>query len=455
MADYPISKDTAVSLYDATNRARTTLVGSLSPSDLVVTLASGSAFPTASFLISINDEIMWIDSRVGNVLTVNPAGRGFENTVASIHAADSIVSNAHTALQRNNLRDVSIDMQNYLWTYRGTVITSTTTDPSTLTPATGDQHLVPRTGAIGDWLGQDDNLAVWDGTAWEFIPPEDAFSVFDLETRQLLRYRAATTAWQVEDGTIRDPFDPDFEYQTGDLVIYNLKLYRANKTIPAGAPFSILDWDAVHRTPTLEPWDIATEYFRGDMVGHLGFLWALDVDTDTGTEPGFDLAVWVRQSGTQDWEVNRQYAARDIVVHVSQFWIALVDVTTINPEPGTGAAAGVWEVVSQDSGEWVNQTLESGVFGTLRCRFIAGGAGVLFDMRIDRAGANIGTGQIGTINAPYRNTNITNAPFVFLAGHKPGQDGTFSRVIISSDGSVVIDNNGSTQDMACTAVWWI
>jgi hypothetical protein len=57
------------------------------------------------------------------------------------------------------------------------VIDNTISDPSTLSPNFGDSYLVP-TGAIGAWLGQDNNIATWDGEQWLYYTP----SALDITT---------------------------------------------------------------------------------------------------------------------------------------------------------------------------------------------------------------------------------------------------------------------------------
>jgi hypothetical protein len=49
-----------------------------------------------------------------------------------------------------------------------TVLGTKITPPST--PQTGDKYFVG-VGATGAWLGQDGNLALWNGAAWDFIIP--------------------------------------------------------------------------------------------------------------------------------------------------------------------------------------------------------------------------------------------------------------------------------------------
>ncbi len=57
------------------------------------------------------------------------------------------------------------------------VETDDTLDPSTLTPALWERHIVPPS-AIGAWSGYDTEIALWNGTAWEFRAPDETWTVY-------------------------------------------------------------------------------------------------------------------------------------------------------------------------------------------------------------------------------------------------------------------------------------
>jgi len=54
---------------------------------------------------------------------------------------------------------------------------NTVTDPSALSPSLWNRYIVAE-DAIGDWTGQDDNIAQWNGAGWEFITPEHGWIVY-------------------------------------------------------------------------------------------------------------------------------------------------------------------------------------------------------------------------------------------------------------------------------------
>ena len=70
----------------------------------------------------------------------------------------------------------------------------TVTDPSTLTPANGDMHIVAA-GATGAWAGKDNDIAVWDEdyTAWVFITPEIGWTAYIVAEEKLSAFKA--TGW--------------------------------------------------------------------------------------------------------------------------------------------------------------------------------------------------------------------------------------------------------------------
>ncbi len=73
-------------------------------------------------------------------------------------------------------------------------------------PATGEAHLVAP-AATGDWAGKDNQVAVWNGTAWEYHQPltgwrayvssEQAVAVFDRPRpgRRLRNGRSYSRGW--------------------------------------------------------------------------------------------------------------------------------------------------------------------------------------------------------------------------------------------------------------------
>lgn len=61
--------------------------------------------------------------------------------------------------------------------WQESVIDKDETDPSSLTPSSGDRYIVGD-GASGDWDGEDEKIAEYDGSDWVFITPDEGFAVW-------------------------------------------------------------------------------------------------------------------------------------------------------------------------------------------------------------------------------------------------------------------------------------
>lgn len=66
-------------------------------------------------------------------------------------------------------------------------------------PITGDRYLVIAT-ATGDWVGHEDDIAEWDGSAWAFTTPNDGFAVWNEATNVQKVYNG--TAWVLFGSTV-------------------------------------------------------------------------------------------------------------------------------------------------------------------------------------------------------------------------------------------------------------
>lgn len=67
-----------------------------------------------------------------------------------------------------------------------------TTPPAA--PTAGDRHIVAD-GATGAWNGQDDTIAEWNGSAWEFTVVGDGWVVFVDDTDRYFRFDGDTATW--------------------------------------------------------------------------------------------------------------------------------------------------------------------------------------------------------------------------------------------------------------------
>jgi len=71
--------------------------------------------------------------------------------------------------------------------WQDSVVSAGTLDPTALSPSTGDRYLINGTGA-GDWAGQDNKIAEWDGAAWQYTDPSTGMFVSADDESTLLYY---------------------------------------------------------------------------------------------------------------------------------------------------------------------------------------------------------------------------------------------------------------------------
>jgi hypothetical protein len=72
------------------------------------------------------------------------------------------------------------------------VFSKTTTTPPA-SPAIQDIYLVPASGATGAWAGKGNQIAVWSGSEWLFIPPRFGYGLTVADTLSTTIYTGA--AW--------------------------------------------------------------------------------------------------------------------------------------------------------------------------------------------------------------------------------------------------------------------
>ncbi len=81
--------------------------------------------------------------------------------------------------------------------WQDSVITASVLDPSSLTPATGDRYLINGTG-VGAWNGQDNNIAEWNGTGWDYTVPTTGMRVGADDEPNVAFYLFGGTNWEAK-----------------------------------------------------------------------------------------------------------------------------------------------------------------------------------------------------------------------------------------------------------------
>lgn len=96
MANFP-SSSTGFGLnkFENTNAlGSTTISGSLTAGSLSISVSDPTnvtTWPTANFVVRINNELIFVDSRSSSTLTVNASGRGYNGTTATTHSSGDTI----------------------------------------------------------------------------------------------------------------------------------------------------------------------------------------------------------------------------------------------------------------------------------------------------------------------------------------------------------------------------
>lgn len=98
---FPAALDTPGSLFNTKDNSVSTLSASITSSSATITVADGSKFPTASFSIAIDSEVIYATTRTGNSITGLTRGAG--GTTAASHTSGAIVRSPSLAAHHNIL----------------------------------------------------------------------------------------------------------------------------------------------------------------------------------------------------------------------------------------------------------------------------------------------------------------------------------------------------------------
>jgi len=183
---YPSALDNIESLFGGlTDTAQDKLASAINNSVLTFSLSNASKFPLTRHIILIQDELIIVSSRTGNVLTIEQ--RGAFGTVAAAHGSQIIVSAIYSAAHHNTLVEALMKIQSETENFRSPFQSLSVIDPSTLTP-TLDQHWIVPVGAVGDWSGKDNQIAFFNGINWSFITPKNGYQGYVISEKQNFIY---------------------------------------------------------------------------------------------------------------------------------------------------------------------------------------------------------------------------------------------------------------------------
>jgi hypothetical protein len=135
------------------------------------------------------------------------------------------------------------------------------------TPVQDDSYIVAAT-ATGAWLGQENKIATWSGSAWVFYSPNNNDSTTvtgGTNAGSVYVYDSATTTWVLK--TVTTPISVSnwqlsAAYTSGSVVINGNDLYQANGPVTANTAFTVGTTGATWKT--LSRGSLTAEY--GEVV---------------------------------------------------------------------------------------------------------------------------------------------------------------------------------------------
>lgn len=102
MSTYPAAVDTPEGLLVAINNFRTTLVGTITPSDTTITVLSAAGLQATNGIVSIDAEIIQYES-IGPGPALLNCLRGYDGTSNTTHSDGAAVENRWVAIHHNGL----------------------------------------------------------------------------------------------------------------------------------------------------------------------------------------------------------------------------------------------------------------------------------------------------------------------------------------------------------------
>jgi hypothetical protein len=170
------------------------------------------------------------------------------------------------------------------------------------------RYLVPATGLSGDFSGQANNYADYNGTSFTYTIPTSGDKVAVLGgTNVGVVYTYTEGVWVKNGQTTPLPTDNYLlsnAYNANDLVIRNNKIYQANGAVPANTAFAIgttgATWKKISAIPE---WAVSEVYETGDLVKKDGNLYEANANIPTGTAfiTGTTGATWKTLIGAAEF----------------------------------------------------------------------------------------------------------------------------------------------------------
>ena len=170
------------------------------------------------------------------------------------------------------------------------------------------RYLVPATGLSGDFSGQANNYADYNGTSFTYTIPTSGDKVAVLGGANVGVVYTYTGGVWVKNGQTTplstDNYLLSNAYNANDLVIRNNKIYQANGAVPSNTAFAIGTTGATWKKISAIPEWVQTEvYETGDLVKKDGNLYEANANIPTGTAfiTGTTGATWKTLIGAAEF----------------------------------------------------------------------------------------------------------------------------------------------------------
>lgn len=292
----------------------------------------------------VSDAINDVDDAIGS-LTASPSNYTPANS--------SIVGNHLNAID-TELGNLSSTIQNFEW--QESVLSATILDPTPITPSTGDRYLINGTGA-GAWVGQNNNIAEWDGSAWQYTSPSTGmFVASDAEPTAL--YCFGGSSWSVKnfESTTASGFlsKTGFDIQFTNLNSAHVVVGAAGNTATATDTSSVGDIQASSATGL----EIKSNVITNDNVNSSAAIDLTKLASTTASRALVSNASgFIAPSTVTDTELSFVSGVTSSIQSQLNSKAVITDVFSINSASGTATLAANETYIVNTSGASATLTL--------------------------------------------------------------------------------------------------
>jgi len=115
-------------------------------------------------------------------------------SIDEISADGTLAGNSDTAIPTEQAVKTYVDSKISGLDWRGSVISASASAPPA-SPNTGDRYLLISGSLSGDWIGHDDQVAEWDGSAWVYTTPDNGWTLHVNDEQRYYSYNGNVGSW--------------------------------------------------------------------------------------------------------------------------------------------------------------------------------------------------------------------------------------------------------------------